>query len=160
MNFFKDNILDGPPMTSFLVTYLLHARFNDFIHRENTPQRQNNKHLNVSHISEMASITMAAASFLGSTTLANRSPVAGSRRIVVTKAARAAEGEKVKVNCDTKKESSNGRRDLVFAAAAAAVCSVAGMAVAAEGPKPGTPEARKIYAPVCVTMPTAKICRR
>lgn len=107
----------------------------------------------------MASITMAAASFLGSTTLSNRSPVAGSRRIVVTNAARAAEGEKVKVSCDTKKESNNGRRDLVFAAAAAAVCSVAGMA-AAEGPKPGSPEARKIYAPVCVTMPTAKICRR
>jgi hypothetical protein len=25
MNLFKDNILDGPPMASFLVTYLLHA---------------------------------------------------------------------------------------------------------------------------------------
>ncbi|GLT54746.1 hypothetical protein SLA2020_279200 [Shorea laevis] len=72
----------------------------------------------------MASITMAAASFLSSTTLSNRSPVAGSRRIVVTNAARAAEGE------------------------------------SAEGPKPGSPEARKIYAPVCVTMPTAKICRK
>lgn len=47
----------------------------------------------------------------------------------------------------------------MFAAAAAAVCSVAGMAVADE-PKPGTPEAKKIYAPVCVTMPTARICRK
>lgn len=101
------------------------------------------------------------APFLSGTTIANRSPVATTtRRLVITNAARAVEGEKVKVSFDTKTESiSNGRRDLVFAAAAAAVCSVAGMAVADE-PKPGTPEARKAYAPVCVTMPTAKICRR
>ncbi len=72
-------------------------------------------------------------------------------------AARAVEGEKVKVSYDNE-DSSNGRRNLMFAAAAAAVCSVAGIAVADE-PKRGTPEAKKIYAPVCVTMPTARICR-
>ncbi|GLT54747.1 hypothetical protein SLA2020_279200 [Shorea laevis] len=83
----------------------------------------------------MASITMAAASFLSSTTLSNRSPVAGSRRIVVTNAARAAEGES---RC----------------------CLLRCRDGSAEGPKPGSPEARKIYAPVCVTMPTAKICRK
>ena len=106
----------------------------------------------------MAPITMTS-SLLGGATLANQSPIAASRRLVITNAARAAEGEKMKVvSCDNK-ESNNGRRDLVFAAAAAAICSVAGMAVAGE-PKPGTPEARKIYAPVCVTMPTAKICRK
>lgn len=101
------------------------------------------------------------SSLLGGSTLANRSPVAAtSRRLVITNAARGAEGEKVKVvNCDTEKESNNGRRDLVFAAAAAAVCSVARIAVAVE-PKRGTPEARKSYAPVCVTMPTARICRK
>lgn len=55
--------------------------------------------------------------------------------------------------------SSTGRRDLVFAVAAATVCAVAGIAVAEE-PKRGTPMARKIYAPVCVTMPTAKICHK
>lgn len=46
----------------------------------------------------------------------------------------------MKLNHDMKKDGSNGRRDVMFAAAAAAVCSVAGIAVAA-GPKPGTPEA-------------------
>ena len=46
----------------------------------------------------------------------------------------------------------------MFAVAAAAVFSVAGMAVADE-PKPGTSEAKKKYAPVCVTNPTASICR-
>lgn len=51
----------------------------------------------------------------------------------------------------------------MFAAAAAAICCIAsgpGNAIAAEDPKPGTPEAKKIYAPVCVTMPTARICRK
>lgn len=55
--------------------------------------------------------------------------------------------------------SSNGRRELVFAAAAAAACSVAKIAMAIE-PKPGTIEAKKKYAPVCVTMPTARICKK
>lgn len=50
----------------------------------------------------------------------------------------------------------------MFAAAAASVCSVAGIgiAMAAEEPKAGTPEAKKFYAPVCVTMPTAKVCHK
>lgn len=72
-------------------------------------------------------------------------------------AAKAVEGEKVSYDNDN--QSSHGRRNLMFVAAAAAVCSVAGMAVADE-PKPGTPEAKKKYAPVCVTMPTARICRK
>ena len=63
----------------------------------------------------------------------------------------------VKVSYEDK-EGINGRRNLMFAAAAAAVCSVPGMATADE-PKRGTPEAKKIYAPICVTMPTARICR-
>ena len=67
------------------------------------------------------------------------------------------EGENMKITCDTEKDGSNGRRNLMFAAASAAVCSVAGIAVA-DDPKRGTPEARKIYAPICVTMPTARIC--
>ncbi|KAG6792895.1 hypothetical protein POTOM_002057 [Populus tomentosa] len=49
--------------------------------------------------------------------------------------------EEMKLNHDINKDGSNGRRDVMLAAAAAAaVCSVAGIAVA-EGPKPGTPEA-------------------
>lgn len=51
------------------------------------------------------------------------------------------------------------RRDLVFTAAAAAVCSLAKVAMADEEPKRGTEAAKKKYAPVCVTMPTARICR-
>ncbi|KAJ7949183.1 Photosystem II 5 kDa protein, chloroplastic [Quillaja saponaria] len=102
----------------------------------------------------MASITMTA-SFLSSTTVSSRSPVATQRRFVIANAAKAAEVETVKV---TNKESNNGRRDLMFAAVAAALCSVAGVAVAGE-PKRGSAEAKKTYAPVCVTMPTARICR-
>ncbi|KAK9283021.1 hypothetical protein L1049_011248 [Liquidambar formosana] len=105
----------------------------------------------------MASITMTA-SFLGGATLSDRSPVMGRRRLVVANAAKAAEGEKVKLNQVNKKENNNGRRDLMFAAAAAAVCSVAGIAMA--DPPRGSAEAKKIYAPVCVTMPTARICHK
>lgn len=109
----------------------------------------------------MASVTMTA-SFIGGATLANRSPINSGQRMAVAKAAAggaATEGEKVKLNSETMKESNNGRRDMMFAAAAAAICSAAGVALAGE-PKPGTPEAKKIYAPVCVTMPTARICRK
>ncbi|GAV86064.1 hypothetical protein CFOL_v3_29497 [Cephalotus follicularis] len=105
----------------------------------------------------MASITMTAP-LISSTILANQSPAAARRRFAVANAARGTEVENVKLNIDTKKESNNGRRDLMFAAAAAAACSFAGIAVA-EGPKRGSAEAKKVYAPVCVTMPTARICR-
>ncbi|XP_027343055.1 photosystem II 5 kDa protein, chloroplastic-like [Abrus precatorius] len=103
----------------------------------------------------MASITMTA-SILGCPPVTNQSAAATQRRLVVN-AVRTGEGEKV--SYDNDKEGSNGRRSVMFAAAAAAVCSVAGMAMADE-PKPGTPEAKKKYAPVCVTMPTARICRK
>jgi len=106
----------------------------------------------------MASITMTAAFFSGSSAIANRSPVATQRKLVVANAAKAVEGGKMKVSYDNEKEETNGRRNIMFAAAAAAVCSVAGMALADE-PKRGSPEAKKAYAPVCVTMPTARICR-
>nr|pir photosystem II protein psbT - Arabidopsis thaliana [Arabidopsis thaliana] len=52
------------------------------------------------------------------------------------------------------------RRDLMFTAAAAAVCSLAKVAMAEEEePKRGTEAGKKKYAQVCVTMRTAKICR-
>ncbi|ONI20432.1 hypothetical protein PRUPE_2G015200 [Prunus persica] len=95
----------------------------------------------------MASVTMTASS-LGGATLSSCSPIT------------APEEQKVKINCDTKKEDKNGS------------CSAAGIALA-DGPKPGTPpphhnpttpprgrEARKAFASVCVIMPAAKICRR
>ncbi|GMI75769.1 hypothetical protein like AT1G51400 [Hibiscus trionum] len=105
----------------------------------------------------MASITMTA-SLLGATNLAKGSPRMGQRRlVVVANAAKGGEVESVQLSGETKRESSNGRRELMFAGAAAALCSVAGVAMAE--PKPGSAEAKKAYAPVCVTMPTAKICR-
>ncbi|CAI0450101.1 unnamed protein product [Linum tenue] len=59
-----------------------------------------------------------------------------------------------------KEESNNGRRDLMFGAAAAAAYSIARVAMADEAePKRGSPQAKKKYAPICVTMPTARICR-
>ncbi|CAM8910499.1 unnamed protein product [Rhodiola kirilowii] len=85
------------------------------------------------------------------------SPAAAQRRLVVTNTA-VETAEVTKSNGEKKQESNNGRRDLMFAAAAAAMCSVAGIALADE-PKRGTAEAKKAYAPVCVTMPTARICR-
>ncbi|XVF79633.1 hypothetical protein PTKIN_Ptkin15bG0004800 [Pterospermum kingtungense] len=108
----------------------------------------------------MASLTMTASCLSSSTSLTNGSPRIAQRRLaVVANAAKGGEVESVKLSGETKRESNNGRRELMMAAAAAAVCSVAGIA-AAEEPKRGTPEAKKFYAPVCVTMPTARVCRK
>lgn len=77
--------------------------------------------------------------------------------------AASSKAENVSMEFKNKDESSssNGRRELVFAAAAAAACSIAKVAMAeSEEPKRGTPDAKKKYAPVCVTMPTARICRK
>ncbi|GAU28587.1 hypothetical protein TSUD_269270 [Trifolium subterraneum] len=107
----------------------------------------------------MASITMTASFFAGNSAIANGSPVATTqRKLVMANAVRGVEVEKMKVSCDNEKEETNGRRNIMFAAVAAAVCSAAGIALADE-PKRGSPEAKKAYAPVCVTMPTARICR-
>ncbi|XVF69614.1 hypothetical protein PTKIN_Ptkin11bG0095400 [Pterospermum kingtungense] len=97
---------------------------------------------------------MASMSMTASLLPSSRLPSTGSRRgLVVAKAAIGDQGEKA-----VKQESSNGRRELVFAAAAS--CSVANVAMGDEDPKPGTPEAKKKYAPICVTMPTARVCRK
>ncbi|KAJ4971163.1 hypothetical protein NE237_004262 [Protea cynaroides] len=104
-----------------------------------------------------------SSSHLGGMNACERRSTATHRRLVVAKTGvKAAEAEQIKLSCnnDGKNESNSGRRDLMFAAAAAAICSVAGDAVAGEGPTRGTPEARKIYAPICVTMPTARICHK
>ncbi|KAG5003378.1 hypothetical protein JHK86_027517 [Glycine max] len=107
------------------------------------------------YIAKMASFTMTA-SILGCPAVTNRSAAATQRRsVVVNAASKSVEGEKVSYD----NNGSNARRNLMFATAAAAVCSfAAGMALADE-PKPGTSEAKKKYAPVCVTNPTARICR-
>ncbi|KAK4763381.1 hypothetical protein SAY86_009149 [Trapa natans] len=108
----------------------------------------------------MASMTMTA-SFLAISVL----PVSAPRRgMIVANAARGVDGERtsieLKSNAAGADEKANGRRELVFAAASAAVAAIAGAALADDEPKPGTPEAKKKYAAICVTMPTAKICRK
>ncbi|KAF9596054.1 hypothetical protein IFM89_006981 [Coptis chinensis] len=108
----------------------------------------------------MASITLTAPTFIGSLTASERSSTTrGRRSLVVAKAAGSTEGVAVKQVDNNKKENNNGRRDMMFAAAAAAACSLAGIALADVPPR-GSPEAKKLYAPVCVTMPTARICHK
>lgn len=107
----------------------------------------------------MASITMTA-SLIGKANTWDRTSL-GHPRVAMVKAMKA-EGDFTE---STNKVNNNGRsrRDVMFAAAAAAICCIAsgpGNAIATEDPKPGTPEAKKIYAPVCVTMPTARICHK
>lgn len=55
-------------------------------------------------------------------------------------------------------EAAEGRRAVMLAAAAAAVAAIGGAGAAMADPKKGSPEAKKKYAPICVTMPTAKVC--
>ncbi|KAM7274352.1 hypothetical protein ACFE04_029016 [Oxalis oulophora] len=100
----------------------------------------------------MASMTMTA-SFLASNiaTTATKQP---RRGLIVAKASRE-EVNKATSNVDE----SSGRRELMFASVAAAACSMAKVAFADE-PKAGTPDAKKKYGPICVTMPTARICHK
>ncbi|XP_068641992.1 photosystem II 5 kDa protein, chloroplastic-like [Aristolochia californica] len=104
----------------------------------------------------MASITMTA-SLIGGLSTAGHSSV-NRRQVVMAKAVRVDGFKQQNVSSD---QDNNTRRNLMFAAAAAAVCSAAsgcGVALADE-PKRGSPEAKKKYAPICVTMPTASVCR-
>ncbi|KAJ0966302.1 hypothetical protein J5N97_027440 [Dioscorea zingiberensis] len=62
---------------------------------------------------------------------------------------------------DNENKENHSRRAMMFTAMTAVVCAVGqGTAIAGDEPKPGTPAAKKLYAPVCVTMPTASICRK
>ncbi|XP_008227347.1 PREDICTED: photosystem II 5 kDa protein, chloroplastic [Prunus mume] len=106
----------------------------------------------------MASMTMAASFLTGSASTITK-PSTARRSLIVAKASSAPEGEKGSLEMkNSSSSSSSGRRDLMFAAAAAAACSIAKASMADE-PKRGTKEAKEKYAPVCVTMPTARICR-
>lgn len=101
----------------------------------------------------MASMTMAATLMGGAMT---KSPSTSRRGVIVAKAS---EGERGNLGMK-KEEGSSGRRDLVFAGVAVAACTLAKMAMAQDEPKNGTPEAKKKYNAVCVTMPTARVCRK
>ncbi|KAL4592167.1 hypothetical protein LXL04_005153 [Taraxacum kok-saghyz] len=112
----------------------------------------------------MASMTMASTFLGGSAAMAvTKQPSTTGRRglVVMAKASSKVTGVE-NIVVDEKKEASsgNGRRDMMFAVAAAAAFSMAKVAMADdEEPKRGTAAAKKKYAQVCVTMPTARICR-
>ncbi|KDO50218.1 hypothetical protein CISIN_1g048502mg, partial [Citrus sinensis] len=63
------------------------------------------------------------------------------------------------IGFDIEAGNGNGRRSLMFAAATASVWSGAGIviAMAAEEPNVGTPEAKKFYASIVVIMPCKSI---
>ncbi|KAH7859367.1 hypothetical protein Vadar_000125 [Vaccinium darrowii] len=107
----------------------------------------------------MASITITPSFLGGAAPKHSSTTTAGHQRgmVVMAKAPKVSEG--VSFKNEPESGSGSGRRDMVFAAAAVALWSVAKVAVADE-PKPGTPEAKKKYAAVCVTMPTARVCRK
>ena len=88
----------------------------------------------------MASMIMTASFLAGATSTVTKQHPSSSARcgLVVAKASK---GEKTNLEFNNRKEerSSSGRRDLVFAAAAAVAFSVGKVALADE-PKKGTPE--------------------
>ncbi|KAF3533485.1 hypothetical protein DY000_02042142 [Brassica cretica] len=105
----------------------------------------------------MASMTMTAT-FLPS--IAKLPSTTGGRRPSVVRASTSENATILQVKAKEEQSSTTMRRDLMFTAAAAAVCSLAKASMAdEEEPKRGTEAAKKKYAQVCVTMPTAKICR-
>ncbi|CAF1705240.1 BnaC03g41850D [Brassica napus] len=105
----------------------------------------------------MASMTMTAT-FLPA--VAKLPSATSGRRMSVVRASTSENTTSLEVKTKEEQTSTTMRRDLMFNAAAAAVCSLAKAAMAdEEEPKRGTEAAKKKYAQVCVTMPTAKICR-
>ncbi|PHT33135.1 Photosystem II 5 kDa protein, chloroplastic [Capsicum baccatum] len=110
----------------------------------------------------MASMTMTTSLASGGSVAAlARAPAATRPRVVMVKASsNTSEGENVVMSNKKEIDNAGGRRELFFGMAAAAACSVAGAALADEPePKRGSPEAKKKYFQVCVSNPTARICR-
>ncbi|CAN4089803.1 unnamed protein product [Withania somnifera] len=106
----------------------------------------------------MASLPMSS-SFLGHmiSIISTKDTKSERRRVLKVKANGYNKNEKIVTEEEEKRN--NGRRGLAFALMAIAASSVARVAIAEE-PKAGTPEAKKKYAPICVTMPTARICHK
>lgn len=103
---------------------------------------------------DMASISMMASLVGGAALVAQ--PMNHRRTLVVAKAAARVEGQDIATV--TKEEKESNRRAAILAVAAAAVTAVAGSAFAEDEPKRGSREAKKKYAPICVAMPTARVC--
>ncbi|XP_042453223.1 photosystem II 5 kDa protein, chloroplastic-like [Zingiber officinale] len=109
----------------------------------------------------MASLTMMASILGGAATVAGRPSLNSGRRSLIVAKAAAPKDHDQAASSKPDDENAGGRRAVMFAAAAAAACAVGqGIAMALDEPKRGTPEAKKKYGPVCVTMPTAKICHK
>ncbi|OAY80268.1 photosystem II 5 kDa protein, chloroplastic-like [Ananas comosus] len=116
----------------------------------------------------MASLT-ATASFVAGGRIADRPSMSRRRRssVGVAVAVAAAKLQSTQEAASPAPDAgrvdggSGGRRAAMLAAAAAAVCALGqGIATAGTVPKPGTPQAKKFYAPICVTMPTASVCHK
>ncbi|KAI7746111.1 hypothetical protein M8C21_020899 [Ambrosia artemisiifolia] len=112
----------------------------------------------------MASMTMASTFLGGSAAIAaTKQPNTTSNRrplVVMANAPKVAGADKVVVDENKQGRHNTARRDMMFAVAAATALSVAKVALADDDePKRGTEAAKKKYAPVCITMPTARICR-
>ncbi|KAJ8539813.1 hypothetical protein K7X08_014065 [Anisodus acutangulus] len=110
----------------------------------------------------MASMTMTTSLAGGSVAALTKAPATTNRptRVVMVKASsKVSEGENVVMSNNKETTNNGGRRELFLAMAAAAACSVAGAAMAEDEPKRGSPEAKKKYYQVCVSNPTARICR-
>ncbi|CAN4104713.1 unnamed protein product [Withania somnifera] len=107
----------------------------------------------------MASMSMTTSLAGGSVAALTKAPITNRPRVVIVKASsNVSEGENV-VMSNKKEINNSGRRELFFAMATAVACSVAGAAMADDEPKRGSPEAKKKYYQVCVSNPTARICR-
>ena len=109
----------------------------------------------------MASLTMMAS--LSAAVAVDRrvQQAAAPRRAVVARAAKieCQEPAKLVQAEESSSRGAEGRRAVVFAAAAAAVSAIGrGAAFAEPDVKRGSPEAKKKYATICVSMPTAKVC--
>lgn len=135
-------------------------------------KNQTNPHLfltktqisNPIYTQEMASMTITYSFLGGSAAIAvtKQPSTTTSRRglVMMANASKVSKVEKVVIDENKEENNTNGRRDMMFAVAAAAALSMAKIALAdEEEPKRGTAAAKKKYYPVCVTMPTARICR-
>ncbi|XP_071709422.1 photosystem II 5 kDa protein, chloroplastic-like [Rutidosis leptorrhynchoides] len=112
----------------------------------------------------MASMTITSSFLGGSAAIAvTKQPSTATSRpglVMMANASKMSKVEKVILDENKEENNTNGRRNMMFAVAAAAALSLANVALAAdEEPKRGTEAAKKKYAQVCVTMPTARICR-
>ncbi|XP_062219452.1 photosystem II 5 kDa protein, chloroplastic-like [Phragmites australis] len=106
----------------------------------------------------MASLTMMASFSAVAAAAAPPARRGGFAAARAAKVERCQEPARLQAAEEAEARPADGRRAVMLAAAAAAVAAFGGAGVASAEPRKGTPEAKKKYATICVTMPTAKIC--